>query len=368
MYTQIILYLTILATLIQIFYWLYFFARLAFFKNTAKENLNEPPVSVIICAKNEAENLKHFLPRILNQNYRSFEVIVVNDNSTDDSVKILTYLQKTFSHLRIIDFINNKKTQVGKKFALAEGIKNAKFETLLLTDADCYPASEDWLRIMQNAINEKVEIGLGYGPYEERKGLLNKFIRFETIYTATQYFSFALAGMPYMGVGRNLIYKKKLFKQANGFKNHEDVASGDDDLFINAVAKHNNVGILIQPSTFVYSSPKTTLKAFFRQKSRHLSTGRRYQKKHQLLLGLLSLSHFMHYLGIIAVAIKISIIFAILLYLVRIFIICSLYNRILKKLQDTPLLFWVPFLDAMYILYYVIFAPILFFGKTKRWN
>ena len=123
-----------------------------------------------------------------------------------------------------------------------------------------------------------------------------------------------------MGVGRNLIYKKKLYKQANGFKSHENLASGDDDLFINEVANHNNVNLIIQAPTFVYSSPKTTWQAFFRQKSRHLTTGRQYHRKHRALLGLLSLSHFIHYLGIIVIAIKISIIFAFLLYSVRIFI------------------------------------------------
>lgn len=369
----LIVWIFILATIVQLLFWIFLFSKLAFYQRaplTPKGELlptSLEPVSVIICAKNEAENLEHNLPRILNQNDRSYEVLVVNDNSTDNTLKILTYLCRKYSHLRIVNFYN-EKSQVGKKFALAKGIEEAKYEVLLLTDADCCPASADWIGEMRTALRDAIEIGLGYAPYYSKPGLLNKIIRFETVYTAVQYLSFALAKMPYMGVGRNLIYKKSLFQKVNGFKKHEDVASGDDDLFINEVANSKNTGIILNPKTFMFSPPKETWKSWFRQKSRHLTTGKRYRTKHKILLGMLSASHLAHYVAGIVVVLKFSIIFAFLIYVARITVVTVLSGRILKKLQDPALIKWIPVLDAVFVLYYLVFAPILFFGKTKSWK
>ena len=329
---------------------------------------NPKPISIVICAKNESKNLQDNLPRILNQNDRSFEVLVVNDNSTDDSLEILTYLQQKHSHLRIINFSNKKKTQVGKKFALAKGIEEAKHEVLLLTDADCCPISDLWLQQMRATLHDTIAIGLGYAPYSTQPGFLNTIIRFETVYTAIQYLSFALAGLPYMGVGRNLIYKKSLFYQAKGFQKHEDLASGDDDLFINEVANAQNTAIVLKPETFMYSPPEQTWTAWFRQKSRHLTTGRRYQFKHKILLGSLSASHFLHFALGVFVAWKISFLLSVLIYVARLGIILPIFAAIAKKLQDRQLIKWFPILDAVFVIYYTAFAPILFFGKTKRWK
>lgn len=370
--TKLIFIGFILATLVQLILWLFLFSRLAFFKekqnNKKTTELAERPVSIIICARNEAENLSKNLPRILNQNYRSFEVIVVNDNSTDQTQDILLKFHIKYTILQTLN-ISDKPKGSGKKPALAQGIKAAKHEVLLFTDADCQPTSENWLRDMQKLIDDEVAIGLGYGPYFSGKGFLNKFIRFETIFTAIQYFSFALAGYPYMGVGRNLIYKKHLFDQAGGFNKHAHLLSGDDDLFVNEVANRHNVGITLKKNTFVFSTPKKSWKAYYRQKSRHLSTGKHYKLKHQVLLGLVSASHFFHYLGgFLLVILKTSTIFVILLYVVRILVVLLIYERILRKLEDRPLLRWIPLLDVVYLWFYLVFAVTLITGKINRWT
>ncbi len=352
--------------------WLLLFSRLAFYKEkkraTKKPKTAEPPVSIIICARNEAENLEKNLPRILNQNYRSYEVIVVDDNSTDQTWNILVKNHIKNPILQTLK-ISNKPKGSGKKPALARGIKAARHDVLLFTDADCQPTSRNWLREMQELINDPVEIGLGYGPYFSEQGFLNKFIRFETIFTAIQYFSFALAGHPYMGVGRNLIYKKHLFDKADGFNKHAHIPSGDDDLFINEVANRHNVDISLKKETFVFSTPKKSWKAYYTQKARHLSTGKHYKLKHQVLLGLVSASHFFHYLGgIVLVILKTSTIFVILLYVVRILVVLLIYERILRKLEDRPLLKWIPLLDAVYVWFYLVFALSLITGKINRWT
>ena len=333
------------------------------------ENTSEPLVSVIICAKNEAQNLRNSLPRFLSQNYRFVELVLVNDGSTDDTLEVMQEFRKRNSTFRIIIISNTKKLYIGKKEALLKGVAAASGEIVLLTDADCVPMSDDWVAEMVTTINEEREIGLGYSPYRQYPGLLNRLIRLETVYTAIQYFSFALAGMPYMGVGRNLIYKRKLIEKVDGFHEHIHIASGDDDLFVNAVATSSNTAVQLSQQSFTLSEPARTWTAYYRQKSRHMTTGSYYQKHHQLLLGGLAASHFVHYTGgLLLLYIKVSTIFVFLTYVIRILVVVLLYNQILRKLRDTPLLLWVPLFDFLFVCYYFIFSPSLFKRKTQQWK
>ena len=214
-WNEILFYSLCAVTAIQLYYFLYFFSRIAWFRTKKKDRSQQHPVSVIICARDEDENLARNLPGVLVQSYPStYEVIVVNDNSVDDSKYILQELKKTFKSLQVVELTQEAKLIRGKKYPLSVGIREAKHEILLLTDADCVPASENWVQIMQDAYDEKTELVLGYGAYHRKKGLLNKLIRFETFHTALQYLSYALAGLPYMGVGRNLSYKKGIVSPA----------------------------------------------------------------------------------------------------------------------------------------------------------
>jgi poly-beta-1,6-N-acetyl-D-glucosamine synthase len=360
----------IAATAIQLCYWLFVFSKLAFFKTKPfPPKKSEIPVSIIICAHNEAHNLEKNLPRILNQNYRSYEVIVVDDNSNDTTHNILLKYHIENTNLCSLKVVNKPKGS-GKKFALSKGIEAAKNDVLLLTDADCIPDSPNWISEMVEPLNDSVKIVLGYAPYFKAKGFLNKLIRYETTLAATQYFSFALMGQPYMGVGRNLLYSKSLYQKAGGFKKHDHLLSGDDDLFVNEIATSENVGITLKKSSHVYSAPKKSWKAFYRQKARHLTTGKHYKLKHKVLLGLYSLSHFLHYAaGISLIILDFSTIFAVgIIYLMRISVVLLLCRPILKKLQDKSLLKWYPILDAFFVLYYLIFSPKLMKGNTDQWK
>src|SRR5690349_11291019 len=233
----IVFALLLVVTAIQLFYYLFFFRRLANYVPQQREHSQQHPVSVIICARDEDKNIARNLPGILVQDYpTTHEVIVVNDNSIDDTKYILAELQKTFRKLQVVDLTQEAKMIAGKKFPLSIGIKEAKHEIVLLTDADCVPASENWVFRMQDAFSNGTEVALGYGAYQRLPGFLNKAIRFETFHTALQYFGYALAGKPYMGVGRNLAYRKNLFFRNKGFSSINHIPSGDDDLFINRVA------------------------------------------------------------------------------------------------------------------------------------
>lgn len=363
--TLLCLFLT--ATAIQLFYWLFVFSRLAFYRQPPLPPGPREPVSIIICARNEADNLRRNLPFFLAQDYPKYEVVVVNDNSSDKTLEVLLDFQKKSPILRLIDI--NVSTPRGKKAALSKGVNAAKFEILLLSDADCRPASPQWLDFMQAFIRDRAKIGLGYSPYFRGKGILNAFIRFETVYSAIQYLSFAFMGLPYMGVGRNLCYRKSLFRGSGGFDSHAHIASGDDDLFINQVATGANTRVILSPKAFVFSEPKSSWRGYYRQKSRHLTTGTRYRLVHQLALGLLSASHFGHYACGIALILFHNLELTVFInYLARIAVASALYMLIMRKLHDTSLIRWVPLLDVLYAVSYLVFAPALFLKPKEKWK
>lgn len=264
-----------------IFVWL----RFAIFKSSPDQKQEFPPCSVIIAARNEEENLYSNLEYVLTQDYPKFEVIVVNHQSVDGSKQLLLALQKQFSFLRIVEIERDKHLSVGKKLPLTLGIKAAQYEHLVFTDADCKPNSDSWLKQMVAGFSDKKEIVLGFGPYKQQGSFLGKLIAFDTLFIASNYFSFALMGLPYMGVGRNLAYKKRLFEQVGGYKSHYGIPSGDDDLFIQEAATKNNVSIVIDPSSHCYSDPKEYWGDWFRQKKRHFRTAPRYPLFTKALLG-----------------------------------------------------------------------------------
>jgi cellulose synthase/poly-beta-1,6-N-acetylglucosamine synthase-like glycosyltransferase len=284
---------------VQMFYYLFFFLRLALHK-PSKESSATEPVSVIICAWNEEENLKKNLQPILEQDHPDFEVIVVNDHSRDETDLLLQAWQKKYAHLRVIELTRDNVNMRGKKFAISMGIKGAKHDRLVFTDADCRPASKYWLRRISAGLRGKKELVLGYGGFEKSSGLLNKLYRYESVHIAMQYMSYALAGIPYMGVGRNLAYKKELFFQTKGFIKHRHVASGDDDLLVNEVANGNNTVIEVKEDAHTVSQPVESWSAWWLQKRRHLSTGSYYRVSSKLFLGFFTFSHILFYLSFFA--------------------------------------------------------------------
>ncbi|MGI9158796.1 MAG: glycosyltransferase, partial [Saprospiraceae bacterium] len=252
---------------------------------------DQAPLSVIICARNEAVNLRRHLPAVLQQEYPGFELIVVDDASTDETAAVLAAFQREFPD-RLCALRIDHKTHPGKKQSLALGIEAASNEILVFTDADCRPSTNRWLRRLAAPFAvASTEIVLGYGPMMPAAGLLNAWARFETAMIALQYFTWAKAGRPYMGVGRNLAWRRPLFARAGGFHTQFDLASGDDDLLVNALANAQNTAICLHPDAWVWSAAPQTLRAWFRQKRRHLTAGRRYRPLDQLLLAATGLSH-----------------------------------------------------------------------------
>ena len=327
------------------------------------------PVSVIISARNEAENLLENLPLILQQNYPDFEVIVINDCSSDLSANILLELKESYPHLKIVTVLINDRYFTGKKFALTLGIKAAKNEYLIFTDADCRPTSPNWIMRMAANFNEQVSMVLGYSPYQKVNNLVNPLIRYETIKTAINYFSAVLRGNTYMGVGRNLAYTKTLFFNSKGFASHMHILSGDDDIFVNQNATQTNTAIEIHPESFMYSKPKTSLAAWFRQKKRHFGAGGSYKLRHIYMLSLEAVSGILFYVSLaLCLIFNFEPLIVAGLFIFRLIFQLLTYRKLFRQFDGKYLLFFLPVLDMVYYIYLNVFGLIGRFTKSTQWK
>ncbi len=356
-----------LVIVVQISYFL-LFSKFAFLKHQHRTS-KQAPISVIICAKNEADNLKQHLESILTQNYPKFEVIVVNDASIDNSLSVLTHFKKEYPHLKIIDIDKTSDYTGNKKNAITKGIANAANDYLVFTDADCQVPSKEWLtEICSNFTNAK-SIVLGYGTYQKiNHSFLNKLIRFETLLTATQYFSYTTIGLPYMGVGRNLAYKKELFLEANGLENHKHIKSGDDDLLINQIATKQNTSICFGKNSFTVSEVHQRFKDWYHQKRRHITTANHYKPIHKLLLGLYFLSQFLFWLlAIILLTLSFNAQLVIIFILIRLIFQYIILGKVAKKLHENDLVLWLPVLDLLTIFMQFTLYIYNLIAKPKSW-
>ena len=361
-------YIYAVCIVIQLFYFWAIFSRFVFYR---KKNKNEdyPPVSVVICAKNEYLNLKKTLPPIISQDYPEFELVIVNDASDDETIFYLEDLEKEHKHLKIVNIRQDLNFFKGKKFPLSVGIKSARYEHLLLTDADCAPASNSWIKKMADNFDSTYEVVLGYGKYQQEQGWLNTLIRFETVMTAIQYFSYALSGTPYMGVGRNLAYKKSLFLKNKGFISHYNIDSGDDDLFINRAANKKNTIIEIDPESFTISAGKKTFRDWWIQKRRHLSASRYYKFKHKFLLGLYSFSLILAiFCFIFLLIVKVQVFWVFILFVIRLLSQFIIMKKSCDLLQEKKLLLFSPLIELFLLGVFPIMILTNLIFKRNKWK
>lgn len=280
--------LFLLAIGLQAIFYVGLFSPLAFytFPNSTEKVTEWPGVSIVVAAWNELFNLGELILLLEAQDYPDLEIIIVDDRSSDGTYDFLLSDIAPFPRIKFVHIESLPDHFTAKKFAVTMGIKKASKEVILVTDADCRPVSDQWVKQMVQHLGDK-EVVLGFSPYYGFQGLLNAFIRYETFQTAIQYMAFALSGIPFMGVGRNLMYRKSLFWRKNGFASHYSLLSGDDDLFVNEAATRQNTAVCLVPETHVYSMPKLTYQDWYKQKLRHLSVGKRYKWRDQILLGTL---------------------------------------------------------------------------------
>nr|WP_294928924.1 glycosyltransferase [uncultured Flavobacterium sp.] len=364
-----LLYFFIAIVFIQIFYYLGIFGKFAFAKpqTTTPKKL---PVSVIVCAKNEEENVKKYVPLLADQNYPDFEIVLIDDASSDETLEVFEQFETQYPNIRLVKVKNNEAFWGNKKYALTLGIKAATKDYLLFTDADCYPTSKEWINAMTSQFTMNKTIVLGYGAYEKtERSLLNKIIRFETVLTAVQYFSWAKAGLPYMGVGRNLAYKKEEFFNVNGFIEHIQVRSGDDDLFVNQAATKANTTIAYTPESFTYSKPKETYKEWFTQKRRHIATASYYKLFDKIQLSLFYSSQLLFFLLVIPLlAFQFQWITVLVLLAIRYTIAWTVIGFSAGKLRENDLKVWFPIVEIVLIFTQINIFITNIFSKPVNWK
>jgi glycosyltransferase involved in cell wall biosynthesis len=353
-----------------LFYWAVF-ARLAFFKPAKSSSVETmPPVSVVIAARNEYYNLHDNLPSVLEQDYPDYEVVVVNHASDDDTDLLLKEFKLKYPHLKVVTIQQDLNFFKGKKFPLSIGIREAKNDVLLLTDADCKASSAQWIKsVAAHYDTIKTQVVLAYGPYERKKGLLNFIIRYDTFMVGMQYLSFALMGKPYMGVGRNLSYRKSLFMQHKGFVSHYGISSGDDDLFIREVANKRNTEIELSPESFVYSKPKTSFTGWLKQKKRHLSTSKEYKPALQFLLGLFGLTQFLFwvmFVVLLVAGVEWKLVAAI--FLARFVTQIIVHKKVTGLLREQALFLFSLLWEGVYSLMMPLLTLAGVFTKQSKWK
>ena len=357
------------ATLIQLFFFWVIFSRVAFSRPKNDYTRKDEPVSIIVCARNEYYNLSEKLPFLLNQDYSDFEVVVVDHGSDDDTTYLLRDMQLEYKHLKVVSMPQDLNFFTGKKFPLSIGIKSAAHDILLLTDADCIPRSNEWLRKMASNFTFGTEIVLGYGAYERSGGLLNRLIRFDTLRVAMQYFGFALSGMPYMGVGRNIAYRKSLFYRQNGFISHYRIQTGDDDLFVNRAANRKNTRVELRADSHTLSAPKKTFAQWFRQKRRHLQSGNYYKARHKFALGIFGFTQFLFYASFITLLAFWYMPYIVLGIIgIRLGSQLFIFGKVMRKLSEKGFLLLVPFFEVFILLINPLIATSNLFNKPVKWR
>lgn len=375
---QILWFVFLLCLGIQLVYLLLIFGRFAFFHRSKPIKSSEKPegVSIVIAAHNERTNLKRLIPLLFQQNYPEFEVMVINDRSYDGTKRVLEKMMAVYPKLRTVTVEYTPEHVTSKKYALTLGIKVAKYDVLLLTDADCWPKSENWIELMTAPVRQEGKtFALGFSQYTEGESFLNRWIRMETLWTGIQYISFGLWRSPLMGVGRNLCYRRNFFMDQKAFKGLWQIESGDDDLYINKHANGKNSTVVTDPESITYSEPKPDWKSYYRQKKRHFHVGKYYKSSNKFKIGLYAFSHLLFWVSGISLTIilamdnrweQFSLVLGIIL--VRSLLITFIFRSTRKKLEGKSEALFAGFFDVMYMGYFWVLGTVGYLSKKVRWN
>ena len=370
-------WLLLACVLVQLVYAAYFFWPFAGRPAEAPADAPGPdtePVSIVVCARNELDNLRRLLPLLLQQDYPAgFEIVLIDDRSHDDTYLYAQQLAQYYPGIvRLVTIDRTPDGFAPKKYALTLGIKATRHARLLFTDADCIPATNQWLRLMQRGFSPQngADVVLGFSAYAEAPGFLNQLIRYETLLTATQYLSFAWRGWPYMGVGRNLAYSRACFTATKGFASHIRQLSGDDDLMVqDAVRYGQRVVVVADASAHTISEPAATWTAWWRQKRRHLSAGRAYRLADRLRVGIFLLANMLFYLAATVLLFSVNNLIPLaVVFALRTLFVTTLYARLSRRLNQPVIVGLLPVLDLVYFLQYLALGISLFLNRTLRWK
>jgi glycosyltransferase involved in cell wall biosynthesis len=321
-----------------------------------------PGVSIIIAHKDHSELLIPSMQFFDKQDYPLFEILVVDDHSTGEDLRRLKASADQFDHVRILTSDGS-----GKKAALNTGIAAATHDHLLFTDADCRPLTNQWIKKMV-ASGRRQGIVLGYSPYEKKTSWLNTFIRFETVLTAIQYFSWALIDKPYMAVGRNILYPRKIFLSENVLNKHPHIPYGDDDITIQYAGKNTAVFICYDAQAHILTQSKATWKSWWKQKHRHVSAARFYQLSKWWQPGLYGIALVLHWSFFFLLFFILPWWRFIPVFIIGLLIRWIYYAGWTSELGEKDTVRWYPLLELQYACYLAAIGIFTMIRRKRTWN
>jgi glycosyltransferase involved in cell wall biosynthesis len=367
MVSTVVFYIFVVFTAIQIAYYLTFSSFL-FKRKKRKRDSEKPPVSVIVFAKNSAAQLKENLPYLLAQEYPTFEIVLINNASSDETDEVMETFQEENENIKIVNVDNNEAFWNNKKYSLTLGIKASKYDRLLFTDANAHPISEHWISEMSGKFTVKITIILGYEKYKNESTFKNLFFRFHHLLSAIKCFSFAKTGNPFMAFGNNLAYNKAEFFKVNGFIKHIKFKYGEDDLFIRDAANEENINFCISKDSFIETNPPESFSDWFHQQRVSNSMRQHYKFKHRFILSFFILSKVIFY------ALAVVLFFMYPWELILAFVLAYVLIQYLvigfsaKKLNEPQVIFFLPFLEISLILIQISIFSANLISKPNHWK
>ena len=348
----------IISTLVQAFFWI---VQLDIVnrhdENHQYPELEKPSVSIVIAVKDEYDNVQELIPSLTCQDYPNFNIIFVDDHSSDETLGFLK--QQDPSKITVLELPELKN---GKKAALTFGIQHCTASWILFTDADCKPVSPNWINEMMKK-SSTCDVILGYSPSQLSGNFLSHWINYETWFIAMQYLSAAIMNISYMAVGRNMAFKRSLFNEVGGYDNHPEVKSGSDDLFISGLPENTKVGIAIYKDSWVLTQSSTSIWAYNQQKRRHLTTAPYYKLSTKLRLAVISFSQLAWYISLFFIQIPIVIACGLS---IRFLVLYLIGNRSRYALRPQFHLYLLPVYDFLLMIFYFLISPTLVFSR-KNW-
>lgn len=367
MILSVIFCVFITCSIIQVTYLVTFFSFLSQSKNGRKTKINTP-VSVIIFGKDQGENLLKLLPSILEQEHSVFEIVLINNSSSDETNDIIQSFSEKHTAIKVVEVENNEAFWASKKYALTLGIKASSYDHLLFTNASCNPVSKNWISEMSKNFTSKKEIILGYKKYQKENSLMNIFVRFENLISAIKCFGFAKKGFPYMAFEGNLAYKKATFFKVKGFINHMKINAGLENLFIKDAANKENTTFCLSENSFTETSAPKLFSKWFSDKKEAAFIKKKYKYKHRLLLDVFAFTKIIFY--VLAITLFFTYPYKIILSIVLFYFILNyiLIGFSAKKLKEPQIIFFLPFLEIGLMLFQISIFIANLTSKPTHWK
>jgi glycosyltransferase involved in cell wall biosynthesis len=355
--------------LLQLIYYVFVYGKVSRYR-LPEENYNFPPVSVVLVTKDEQENLKERLPVILEQQYPDFEVVIVNNASSDETEFVLKVFQKIYPQLKVVNLYSEAPNKfLGKKYPLSIGIKSAKNDCVLLTNVNCVPNSLFWIMNMVRGLSQTRNTIIGFNFYEREKTLFNSLVQYDTIINAINYGGMALLGNPYKATGDNIIISREEFFNSGSFLSLYNVACGDMELYVNRITKGKKTSVILNEEAYIKTETPQSFSLWCRYKKRNIKTAYYYKFLDKLLVAIPSWTTLFFYATFVTLFLlnfpwQWILTGCILKFAIQIIF----FQNASKVLMKNNLCIFAPLFEIFFLVFNTIMGISVLFSRKDRWE